>query len=296
MPRVIPASDIDLAVDLHADVAEGPVWDLRRRELVWVDIPRGVVHRWQPTGSETSSLDLGQPVGALALRESDGYVVAVRDGFGTVDRQSGELRLRCAVEDAIAENRMNDGGCDSAGRFWAGTMHVDMLPGAGSLYRLEADYAVSKMLDGLAVSNGLAWSLDDRTLYFIDSLEHGVDAFDYEAATGEIAHRRRVTDVPPELGLPDGMTIDGAGYLWVALWDGWSVRRFAPDGSLDMVIELPTAQITSCAFGGEDLDELYVTSAAAGLSAEQLADQPHAGAVFCVRPGVVGVPAHRFGG
>lgn len=294
MTRIIGSESVEIAVDARAEVGEGPVWDVERRELLWVDIPRGTVHRWSPATGRDASLSVGQAVGAVALRRSGGLVLAVRDGFGFVER--GELRVCRPVEADRDDMRMNDGKCDSAGRFWAGTMALDMRPGAGSLYRLEPDLQVSRQLDGLGISNGLAWSLDDRTMYFIDSLEHGIDAFDYDAEMGEISGRRRLVEIPEDDGLPDGMTIDAAGHLWVALWDGWSVRRYTPDGELDTVVELPAAQITSCTFGGAELDELYITSAAEGLSEAELERQPHAGAVFRVAVGQHGLPAQRFAG
>jgi sugar lactone lactonase YvrE len=220
----------------------------------------------------------------------------MRDGFALLDRQTKDLQLVCPVERDRTAHRMNDGKCDSSGRFWAGTMALDMSPGAGALYRLGTDLQAVQMLPEVSVSNGLAWSRDDRTMYFVDSGTNGVDVFDYTPESGLIDHRRRLLDIAPGDGLPDGMAIDAEGFLWIALWDGWAVRRYTPDGTLDLVVELPTAQITSCTFGGEDLDELYITSASDGLPEWQRREQPHAGAIFRVRPGVVGLPTHKFAG
>jgi sugar lactone lactonase YvrE len=294
MTRVLGAGRVEVAVDAGAEVGEGPLWDDERGELLWVDIPRGRVHRWRPAEAGVETIEVGQPVGAVALRRSADLLLAVRDGFAFWHDE--ELRMCAPVEADRRGNRMNDGKCDSAGRFWAGTMALDMRPGAGSLYRLDPDLSVSRLLGELGISNGLAWSLDDRTMYFVDSLAHGIDAFDHEPQAGTISGRRRIIDIPADEGLADGMTIDGQGYLWVALWNGWSVRRYAPDGRLDTVVELPASQITSCTFGGPDLDELFVTSAAEGLTADDRLRQPHAGAVFRVRPGVDGLPANRFAG
>lgn len=294
MTRTITSQRVEVVLDARAEVGEGPVWDDDRRELVWVDIPRGEVHRWSPATGRDASLSVGQPVGAVALRRSGGLVMAVRDGFGFLEH--GQLRVCRPVEADRDDTRMNDGKCDSAGRFWAGTMALDMRPGAGALYRLERDLQLSRLLDGLGISNGLAWSLDDRTMYFVDSLAHGVDAFDYDAESGSISRRRRLVEIPADEGLPDGMTIDAAGHLWLALWDGWSVRRYTPEGELDTIVELPAAQITSCTLGGPNLDELYITSAAEGLSPDELDRQPYAGAIFSVSIEQHGLPAHRFAG
>jgi sugar lactone lactonase YvrE len=206
------------------------------------------------------------------------------------------LEMIAEVEADNPDNRMNDGKCDGAGRFWAGTMGFEPIPGAGALYRLDADRNVTTVLENVTISNGLGWSPDDATMYYIDSSTNRIDAFDYDTETGKIRNRRRLIEVPQEQGMPDGMTVDAEGFLWVALWGGCSVRRYAPDGTPDLVVELPASQITCPTFGGKDLSELYVTSATQGLLEEELQEQPYAGALFCCRPGVAGMPAHAFGG
>lgn len=294
--RVLSSDRVDVVADVGAVVGEGPLWDASRDALLWVDIPRSQLNWLRPADGDVLSFDVGQPVGAAAVRSAGGVVLAMRDGFGLFDPQTSDVELACPIEQDVKTNRMNDGKCDRAGRFWAGTMAYDMTPGAGALYRLDADLQVVRVLDGVSVSNGLAWSRDDRTMYFIDTGAGGVDAFDYNSETGQIDNRRRIIDVAPDDGLPDGMTIDAEGFLWVAVWDGWCVRRYAPDGTLDLVVELPTAQITSCTFGGPRFDELYITSASDGLSEQQRDEQPHAGAIFRVRPGVDGLPPQEFAG
>lgn len=296
MTRLLGPRHVELALDAHAEVAEGPVWDGSRNELIWVDIPRHLVHRFHPATGRCASLDVGQPVGAVALRDaaSGGLVLALRDGFGLLDDDTGPVRLVGEVERDNASNRMNDGKCDRSGRFWAGTMALDMRVGAGTLYRLETDFEVVPVLADVSVPNGLAWAADERTMYFIDSVTNGVDILDYSPQSGAVTNRRRLIDIAAEIGLPDGMTIDIDGFLWIALWGGGAVRRYSPEGALDSVVQLPATQVTSCTFGGEQLDELYITSAAAGLSDEERARQPHAGAIFRVRPGVRGLPPQRF--
>src|SRR6185503_11432690 len=229
--------------------------------------------------SQTEVIEVPSHVGAVAPRAAGGFVAALQDGFWVVG--DGPTRRITSVAEAGPSLRFNDGKCDPAGRFWAGTMAYDEKPGAGALYRLDPDGRASLMLDGVTISNGLAWSLDGLTMYYIDTPTRRIDAFSFSPGTGEISDRRPVISIPAELGLPDGLTIDEEGGLWVALWGGAAVHRYF-DGRLDAVVTLPVSQPTSCAFGGENLDELYVTSAREGLSLEQREAQPLAGAVFRV--------------
>ncbi|MDP8977412.1 MAG: SMP-30/gluconolactonase/LRE family protein [Actinomycetota bacterium] len=287
--------EVELAWDAGARIGEGPVWDGPLRTLVWLDIPRGLVHGWHHDDGPREPFAVGQPVGAVAPRASGGLVAAVRDGFAFLQPGSGRVSTIDDTESDRPGNRMNDGKCDPAGRFWAGTMALDERPGAGALYRLDPDLRVERVLDGVTISNGLGWSPDGATMYYIDSPTGGVDAFDYDPDTGAVAGRRRLTDVAGPQGIPDGLTVDAEGCLWVAVFGGGRVQRHAPDGALLDTVTLPVTQVTSCAFGGPDLDELYITSARQGLSEEALRDQPHAGGLFRHRPeGVVGLPVHQF--
>lgn len=290
------AAQAELVLDARATVGEGAVWNEARQELLWVDIPAGAVHRLDTRAGKDVVLDAGQPVGAVARRAGGGLVLAVRDGFALVDAETSEARLVREVEAGDRSARMNDGACDSRGRFWAGTMALALTPGAGSLYRLGPDLQVDKLLDGLTISNGIGWSPDDRTMYLVDSGEYCVDAFDFDAGPGTISNRRRLIEVPPEAGMPDGLAVDSTGALWIAFWGGWSVRRYSAEGELEGAFELPAEFVTSCAFGGEGLDELYVTTAAEGVAANAQQEQPHAGGVFRLRPGRAGPAAHLFAG
>lgn len=294
MTRSIGAGAVEVLVDAHAEVGEGPLWDAGSQELLWVDIPQGRVHRSDVSSGQSRSVDVGQPVGAVALRAGGGLIGALRDGFAFIEPATGAAELVAPVERDVDENRMNDGKCDRLGRLWAGTMAEDMRAGAGTLYRLEPDLRTVQVLDDVSVSNGLAWDSHDAIMYFIDSGTGGVDAFDYDAETGAISNRRRFVDLESGLGLPDGMTIDSEDCIWVAVWGGGQVRRYTPEGTLDAVVELPAAQVTSCTFGGLSLDLLFVTSAAAGLEEAERNKQPHAGAVFRIEPGVTGMAPSRF--
>lgn len=281
----------EVALDAHAEVAEGPVWDVKAGQLVWVDIPRGEIHRFDPTEGTDQVTQVGQPVGALALRARGGLLLAVRDGFAEL--ADGKLTIIAEVESDRPENRMNDGKVDPAGRFWAGTMALDSAPGAGTLYRLDADSTVNTVLTGLTISNGIDWSPDGTTMYFIDSTPGTVTAYAYDQHTGAISDPRTVLEILPDDGMPDGMTVDSEGCLWVAIWGGSAVRRYAPDGTQLTSVELPATQVTSCAFGGAELRDLYITTASVGLSAAERAGQPHAGALFCVRTEVGGREPNR---
>ena len=283
----------EVVIGPGARLGEGPVWDARSGRLAWIDVLSSQILLTDVATPQTEVIEVPSHVGAVAPRAAGGFVAALQDGFWVVG--DGPTRRITSVAEAGPSLRFNDGKCDPAGRFWAGTMAYDEKPGAGALYRLDPDGRASLVLDGVTISNGLAWSLDGLTMYYIDTPTRRIDAFSFSPGTGEISDRRPVISIPAELGLPDGLTIDAEGGLWVALWGGAAVHRYV-DGRLDAVVTLPISQPTSCAFGGENLDELYVTSAREGLSLEQREAQPLAGAVFRVRPGVRGLPAAVFAG
>lgn len=283
----------ELVLDARALLGEGPVWDDSSGLLYWVDIDGWAIHRFDPVTGEDLKLDVGEPVGAVSLRAGGGLVLAGKSGFAVLDAWDSPLRVVAEVESERDDTRMNDGACDCRGRFWAGTMHVDLEPGHGSLYRLDHDLTVTRMLTGVSVSNGIAWNSDNTTMYYVDTPTGGIDAFDFDLEAGTIRERRRIVDFDPVDGSPDGLIVDASGCLWVGLWDGWAVRRYSPDGELLGVVDVPVARVTKCAFGGPELDDLYVTTAAAD---EPDTRQPNAGGVFRTRTGVRGVRASRFAG
>ena len=287
---------VEVAVDSRSDLGEGPSWDAREGILWWVDITSGVVHRYDPASRRDTMIDVGQPVGAVVPRRSGGLALATRDGFAVMDPGTRHVELIAPVEQDLADNLMNDAKCDDSGRLWAGTMAFDSRPHAGALYRLDRDHSVTRVLDSITCSNGLGWSLDGTLMYYIDSGKQQVDVLDFDAATGEPANRRRLLEIPAGAGIPDGMAVDAEGCLWIALWGGSAVRRYTPDGRLDRVLELAVSQVTSCVFGGDDLSDLYVTSAAGGLSEDELRRYPHSGSLFVHRPGVRGRPTIGYVG
>jgi sugar lactone lactonase YvrE len=254
------------------------------------------VHEFDPATGADRVLDVGRPVGAVALAEQGDWIVAAQDGFHRLDPGNGRLSLIAHVEADRAETRMNDGAVDARGRFWAGTMAMDGRRDGGTLYRLDPDGSVRAMLSPVSISNGIDWSPDGRLMYYVDTPTSRIDAFDFDEAAGALANRRPFVEVPKADGWPDGLTVDAAGGVWLALWEGGAVRRYTPGGRLDRDVALPASLATKPAFGGPALDELYVTSAWIELDAAGRAAEPRAGGLFRLRPGVTGRRARRFGG
>jgi sugar lactone lactonase YvrE len=295
-PAGVPTLQAELLLDVRAQLGEGPVWDAAAQCLWWVDILGEAVHRTDIATSSDRVFPVGQMIGAAALRESGDLVLAVQEGFLGMDADRGDLELIAPVEKDDPVTRMNDGKVDPAGRFWAGTTAIDHRPGAGTLYRLDPDRRVTPVLPDVTISNGLDWSLDGRTMYYIDTPTRRVDRFLFDASTGAISAREPAVSIRQGAGDPDGMTLDAEGFLWVALWGGWAVERYAPDGRLDRRVEVPAAQASSCAFGGPDLDLLLITTARKDFPLEGRPDQPNAGGLFVCRPGVRGRAPFRYAG
>jgi sugar lactone lactonase YvrE len=285
-------SAVDVVLDHRCLLGEGPVWDEREQKLLFVDILRGSVFRFDPGDGGLEEFAVGEAVGALAPRLSGGLVLATARGFSTLDLDSGHVGPLAILDDSLRGGRMNDGKCDPVGRFWAGTQSAVMGERRAALFRLDGDGSVTRVLQSVGISNGLDWSDDGRTLYYVDTVTARVDTFRFDAGRGTLADRRMFVEVPAEQGEPDGIALDEEGGLWVALFGGSAVHRYASDGSLDAVIRLPASLVTSCAFGGPELEDLYVTTAAHRLERAE----PEAGALFRFRPGVRGRPTRRFAG
>ncbi|HEX5823530.1 MAG TPA: SMP-30/gluconolactonase/LRE family protein [Candidatus Limnocylindrales bacterium] len=290
--RTLP--EAELFVDARARLGEGPVWDARTGRLVWVDIEGRALLSTDPASGATTTLPMPLPIGIAVPRRSGGFVAALEDGFHAIDAD-GRTEQIAAIDTEAGRLRFNDGACDPAGRFLAGTMAYDTAPGAGALYRLDADLRVTLLLDDITISNGLGWSPDGGTMYYVDTPTRRIDAFDYDVADGAIARRRPFVDIEGD-GRPDGLCVDVDGAVWVALWPGWSVRRYLADGTLDAALPVPVAKVSSCAFGGAALDTLFITSAWTALSEEEREAQPHAGSLFRAPVGVRGVPRATFAG
>ncbi len=281
-------------LEVRATLGEGPVWDDREQRLLFVDIMGERVHWFHPGSGAHSSFAADGYVGAVVLREDGGLVLARHDCFVYAGPR-GEGRA--VVEGFRADGtvaRFNDGKVGPCGRFVAGTMAWDETP-AGALYMLWPDSSVTTLLEGVAISNGLAWSAGGDVFYYIDSPTRRVDAFDVVAGDGAIINRRTVVEMGDVF--PDGMAIDDEGCLWVALWDAGLVRRYAPDGQLLGVVDVPGGgHVSSVAFGGPGMSTLYITTARAGLSEAELARSPHAGDLFALEVPVTGPAPFRFAG
>jgi sugar lactone lactonase YvrE len=293
---LLVSGDIDIALDARADLGEAPTWDADSGRLVWVDITGGRVHGFNPDTGRDEVLDVGRPLGAAVPTRSGRLALAMSDSFSMFDPATGAMEPVAQVEADSPDTTMNDGKCDGAGRFWAGTKDVEGRRPLGSLYRLDPDRSLTRVLSGITVSNGLGWAPDQRTMYYVDSPTFTIEALDFEAEDGSVSNRRTLVEFPEGWGLPDGLTVDEDGSLWVAFWTGSAVRRITPEGRVESTVALPVSRVTSCAFGGSDLTDLYVTTARNGLSAAALRDEPLAGGLFRLRPGVRGLPQEPFAG
>ncbi|WP_439595762.1 SMP-30/gluconolactonase/LRE family protein [Falsiroseomonas sp.] len=294
-PRPATVSEgVSLAVRAEALLGEGPLWHEGR--LHWVDILGPAVHVSDPTTGEDAVIPVEELVAALAPRRDGGLVAAARSGLRLLDAAG----LGRVVAEPIAEGaplRLNDGKCDRAGRFWVGSLALDSTPDAGALHRIDPAGQVRVMQAGLHVANGIGFSPDDSRLYLADSGRRRIDVFDFDLASGTLANRRPFVSFAEGEGVPDGLTVDAEGGVWVALWDGWRVARYRPDGTLDRAVNLPVPRPTSCAFGGPDLATLFVTSARVRLSAAELAEAPLSGSVFAIETGGPhGLPEPPFHG
>ncbi len=270
---------------------EGPFWDSRLGRLFFVDMLAGAVAEWDTAGPVRRHV-VGDVAAVIRARTRGGWVLAVERGFAFAgpDFDVIETLPQVFADETI---RMNDGGCDPQGRFYCGSMAYAETPHAGTLYRLNTDRSVERILTGVTISNGLQWSRDGSTVFYSDTGTGRVDAFDFDADTGTFSGRRPFVALDGAKGAPDGLAIDEEDGLWVALWGGGAVHRYDVHGSLSEVVELPVPKVTACTFGGDDLRTLFITTSRLGSSAEEL---PEAGAVFSVRAGVRGAVPHAFAG
>lgn len=278
------------------DLGEGPIWNCSKGLICWVDIVNGEIHEWSPNLKTLRTISVNRMIGSMAICTDGNYVAALKDGFGLINRDSEKLKLVMNPEEHLPKNRFNDGKCDPTGRFWAGTMSLSEEPNKGSLYMMKQDGGVSKKIEKTTISNGLAWSLDYKTFYFIDTPTFKVVSYDYNNTTGELSNKKIVLSIPKKNGYPDGMTIDDEGMLWIAHWEGWQITRWDPSTGQQLTsFKLPVARITSCTFGGESFEDLYITTAKVGLTKEELKEQPFAGSLFVIRNcGYKGLPAFKF--
>lgn len=290
---------IEVLVDVKTTLGEGPLWDVGHQRLYWIDSFDGRVFRCTADGGEVRSWDVPMKIGSMALRkDGSGAIVSLARGFHFLDFKSGEVTLIFDPEPDKPANRINDGKVDKRGRFIAGSMDTMEAGPNGALYRVDPDLSVHKLDDGIIVSNGPCWSPDGKIFYFADTWTGEIWAYDYDLNTGRVSNRRTFAKVDTsEGGAADGSTVDAEGYVWNALVYGGKLVRYAPDGSVDRVIDMPVKKVTSVNFGGPDLDILYVTSMAKPPLPRFPEDGQLRGALFAIHDlGVRGVEEPRFGG
>jgi len=282
-----------LVLDAQATLGEGPAWDARTQTLYWVDILERRLHVYD---GEDHSIQLEDYVGCVAPCRDGRLVLALGLGFWTMQPDGANLTRLASPDGEASGNRFNDGKCDPAGRMLAGTMDLAERAASGSLYSLEPDGRINRLLSGIRISNGLAWSPDHRTLYYIDTPTREIKAFDYDLESGQIGNPRVAIRIPRDLGSPDGMTSDTQGHLWVAMWGGARLTRWDPRrAELLEQIPVPSLNVTSCVFGGGGMNELFVTSARKGMDQAALEAYPNAGGLFRLQTDVTGIPTFEFG-
>lgn len=288
-------ANVEMAIDAKAILGEGPSWDNENGVLYWVDIEGEKLNVYDPSTDESRSIELGQYVTSVVPAGIGKVAITLKSGYYLLNLETESLTLLKELEADKTENRFNDGKCDAKGRFWAGSMDMTQNNKQGSLYCLNNHQNAELKLSGLGISNGLAWSPDNRYFYFIDTPTKKVVRYDFELVTGQISNPIEVIDFSGEQGMPDGMTIDSEGMLWIAHWNGAQVSRWNPEsGERLLQVPVPALNVTSCVFGGEDFTTLYITTARSGMDSEQLQKYPDAGGVFRLETGIKGSLSHPY--
>jgi sugar lactone lactonase YvrE len=281
----------DLLLDAKTDLGESPFWDEDTQQLTWVDISNGSIHRCSASGEAAPVQMIGGQLSAIAPRRAGGLIAALDDGISLLDAEGAVHRI--ATFSGVDPWRMNDGKCDPQGRFWAGSVQLSRVWKTACLWRIDPDLSAVCALESVSVSNGLDWSPDGKTMYYNDTYTCGVDAFTFDPCSGTISDRRRSLSVPRDRGLVDGFTVDSEGGIWVALHRGGEVWRIDDNGEILAVVEVPVPDVTSCCFGGRDLDQLFITTAISHVSERP---QPHEGGLFVCQVPVPGRLPYQFGG
>ncbi len=284
----------ELASKLECDVAEGPFWDNSEQQLYFVDIVNKQIKIFSSSSTPVETIQFNQEISAVFLDQKSDLIVAARDGIFAASRD-GVLETSLApIELERTSIRTNDAKCDANGRMWVGTMAFDFTPGVAALFSFDSK-VLKEVVPDLTVSNGIGWSLDKKTMYFIDSPTKRVDSFDFDIESGELRNRRPFVLLSDLDAFPDGLTTDEDGGVWVALFGGGEVRRFDSQGTLTHIVEIPVKQVTSCCFGGADMSELYITTAQNGMDSDSLVREPLAGSLFRAKTVFKGSKSNRFG-
>ena len=287
---------VNLELKIKAKLGEGAFWDTPTQTLFWVDILEKSLCLYHPESQSNSVLNMPSLIGTVVPQTDSSAVVALEDGIYLKMFNSPSLISLSDIEASKTENRFNDGKVDPNGNLWVGSMNLAETDPTGSLYKVSPEGNATRMLENITISNGLVWTKDASTFYYIDTPTMKIRAFDFDTTNNTISNERVAVEVPEELGFPDGMAIDEEDKLWVGMWNGNAVVRFDPDsGEVLQKIEVPAHNVTSCAFGGPDLDILYITTASVDMTEDEHQQYPLAGSLFSVRPGVKGVVSPRFG-
>jgi len=288
--------DATVALKVNAKLGEGSIWSVENQKLYWVDIEGRCLNVFNPVTGENEVFDVGRRIGTVVPVTKDTVLTALEDGLATVNLENGAVDYILNTEIHKEYNkRFNDGKCDPHGRFWVGTLSMDGVSNVSSLYSVDKGLDLKEQVTQVSISNGIAWNADGSKMYYIDTPTGEIVQYDFDQKHGDISNRKLILKIAEENGYPDGMTIDSEGLLWVALWDGFGVIRVDPStGNILQKINIPAPKVTSCAFGGPNLDKLYITSASVEMSAEELEQYPLSGSLFVVDLNVAGVPANYF--
>ena len=286
----------ELELKIKADLGEGAIWNYKTQELYWVDIIGKQLNIYNPLTKKNRSFNTPSAISTVVPFTSEVAIVALVDGIYKINLQSGELRVLSDVEAEMTWNRFNDGKCDPNGNLWVGSMHYDQNKPLASVYRIEENGKTTKMIDSVTISNGIVWTKDSKTMYYIDTPTANIMAYDYDIENSTISNGRVVVKVSEEDGFPDGMAIDENDMLWVGMWNGNAIANYNPKtGKIISKVKVPAHNITSCAFGGENLDILYITTSSLDMTDDEKKKYPLAGSIFKVKPGVKGVKSPFFG-
>ena len=285
----------NLLFDTKALLCEGPVWDYKKQSLFWVDIEGYKLHQYWPSIGKNKSWAFDEMVGAAVPMQNGNLLLAMEKGLASFDFKAERLTKLGVLENYDDRIRFNDGKVGPNGAFWVGTMDKNCAPKAGNFFRVAQDLQPTLQIPNTSVSNGMAWSSDKRTFYYIDSPSFEIQAFDFDLENSSISNAKTVVEVPKAYGSPDGMCIDEEDMLWVAHWGGNCVRRWNPfTGKAIDKIDVPAPHVTSCCFGGENLKTLYITTARSGLSQQQHKDFPLSGGLFSIDLNIKGTPINYF--
>lgn len=289
-------SEVSCIWKIPARLGEGPLWVAQENALYWLDILQNQVHKLHVNNGKRQTWHFAEPITSMAVRQFGGLVASITKGFAVIDLANLVIEPIVTTESDLPGNRFNDGKVDGNGRYWAGTMDNGGKQATGSLYRLDPDLSLHKMDSPYLISNGPAFSADGKTMYHTDSIKKTIFAFNLHEDGSITGKRPFIQLIDAAEGSPDGMTVDSENCLWLAHYGGARLTRYSPAGQVMQVVPLPVPNVTSCTFGGPDLDTLYITTARAGLSPAEREQYPLAGSLFAYQPGVAGLPTPLFAG